>query len=163
MDRETVKKVVDIIEKGICEKKFGIAKHWEVIKAFAKGANIQVETLGGWVDEKEPHFYEDCHYRVKPETPRWRAYYGESYWSVKLLSSFPCNVYEDKDYQLRINDLRYEVGNYFKSKEEAQLVADCINKIFEFIREGVPVSEIEVKVDKTDGANKANVKEDEKN
>ncbi len=147
MDRETVKKVVDIIEKDICEKKFGIAKHWEVIKAFAKGANIQVETLGGWVDEKEPHFYEDCHYRVKPEAPqnRWRADFDECYWRVELFTLFPCSIYVDKDRRTEIPNHSYERGNYFENKKDAQLVANLINKIFAFIRDGVPASEIEVK------------------
>lgn len=145
MTRETAKQLINVIEQELCEKQHGIAKHWKLIKAFADGANIQIETYSGWVDVEDPDFQEYFHYRVKPATTRWRADYDECYWRVKLLSSFPCNVYEDKDYQHGIHDRCYEMGNYFKTEKDAQLVADCINKIFKLIRDGVPASEIEVK------------------
>ncbi len=121
MNREIAKQLVTVIEQGLCEKQYGIAKHWELVKKFADGDNIQVETYNGWVDTEDPTFEEDCHYRVKPEDPK------------------------------------------NETKKDAQLVADCINKIFKLIREGVPVNEIEVcKIDRTNGANKTKVKENEK-
>lgn len=165
MNREIAKQLVTVIEQGLCEKQYGIAKHWELVKKFADGANIQVETYIGWVDTEDPAFEEDCHYRVKPEDPknRWRADFDECYWRVELFTLFPCSIYVGKDRRTEIPNHSYERGNYFETKKDAQLVADCINKIFKLIREGVPVNEIEVcKIDRTNGANKTKVKENEK-
>lgn len=146
MTRETAKQLINVIEQGLCSKEYGIADHWELIKKFADGAEIQVETYNGWADVEEPEFEEGYCYRVKPEpSNRWRADCGETYWCVKLLTSFPCNVYEDKDYQQGFHDRCYERGNYFKNKEEAQMVANLINKIFALVRDGVPASDIKFK------------------
>lgn len=147
MDRETVKKVVDIIKQGLGEKLPGIVKHLELVKAFSDGANIQVETYNGWVDTEDPTFEEDRHYRVKPEAPqnRWRADFDECYWRVELFTLFPCSIYVDKDRRTEIPNHSYERGNYFENKKDARLVADCINKIFALLRDSVPASEIEVK------------------
>lgn len=85
------------------------------------------------------------YYCVKPETPRWRADFDECYWRVGLFTVFPCSIYAGKDRRNEVYDYSYEMGNYFETEKEAQLVANLINKIFELICDGVPASEIEVK------------------
>lgn len=146
MTREIAKQLVTVIEQGLCEKQHGIAKHWELIKKFADGANIQLETYNGWIDIEDPDFQQDYCYREKPEPPkRWRADFDECYWRVELFTVFPCSIYAGKDRRTEVSDYSYEMGNYFKNEKDARLVADCINKIFALIRDGVPASEIEVR------------------
>lgn len=149
MTKETAKQLINVIEQGLCEKQHGIAKHWELVKKFADGAEIQIETYDGWVDIKAPGFQEDFCYREKPEPPkRWRADVNKNYWHIAQLV-FP-HVKKDIDFRKELSDWRYKMGNYFETEKEAQLVANLINKIFALLRDGVPVSEIEVKQIKKD-------------
>ena len=50
--------------------------HADCIKAWADGAEIQSYEvrLGNWVDQKNPHFFLDKRYRVKPKekVKKWR-------------------------------------------------------------------------------------------
>ena len=48
--------------------------HREVIKAWVKGAAIQFDSLGEWVDDKNPQWYVDVKYRLKPPMYRFRPY-----------------------------------------------------------------------------------------
>lgn len=56
---------------------------------------------------------------------RWRAKIGEKYWYIS------CNfdVRQMKDYYWETDDLMYNIGNYFKTKEEAQVKLDKIKPI----------------------------------
>ena len=145
MNRETARQLINIVEQGLCSKEYGIADHWELIKKFADGVKIQVETYNGWTDVEEPDFEEGYCYRVKPEpSNRWRAKEGETYYRVDmLLGKAITNLFKEEFNEF--DDENFENGNYFKKYEEAQLVAEKISEIFALIREGVPASEIEVK------------------
>lgn len=59
---------------------------------------------------------------------RWRAEKGGLYWFVWVYDY----VFINYDFDIyRISDTkRYEKGNYFRTKEEAQEVADKIEAIF---------------------------------
>lgn len=147
MTRETASQIVNVVMEGILDKQYGVAKHWDFIVAYSNGADIQVKTYNkGWIDTDDPDFGEEDSFRLKPKPPKhWRADYGKTYWCVKLLTSYHCNVYEDKDYRHGIHARCYERGNYFENKKDAQMVAGYINKIFSLLRDGVPASDIEVK------------------
>jgi hypothetical protein len=47
----------------------GLIKHWEIVKAYKEGKQIQYysHTKNKWVDESNPEFFENLDYRVKPE------------------------------------------------------------------------------------------------
>ena len=57
-----------------------------------------------------------------PEGKRWRAKEGERYWWVQNDGG----VTNDCDDWVDIDDGRYELGNYFKTEEEAQKAADWL-------------------------------------
>ena len=57
---------------------------------------------------------------------RWRAEYGGTYYYVSSKS----RVEIDMDYKQDTDDIRYDNGNYFKTKEEAQKYADEIKELF---------------------------------
>lgn len=61
-----------------------------------------------------------------PKSKRWRAEMGEVYWYVGT----DAVVVNDKDYHQVPSDLRYLAGNYFRTQEAAEVVADKIKKLF---------------------------------
>ena len=51
-------------------------KHAELIKAWADGAEIQIDSATGWIDLGFPGWSADCEYRIKPESkPNWYRHY----------------------------------------------------------------------------------------
>ena len=97
-------------------------------------------TLDGryFVDDKYPrllHYRDDYDYSIidfnnlpKRQDKRWRAKVGGKYYS--FTSNFKVEEYiEDNDYYY--DNIDYNSGNYFKTKEEAQEVADKLNKCFQ--------------------------------
>lgn len=62
------------------------------------------------------------------ELPRWRAEKGERYFFVStgdgISASSSCEELDEVDYE------RFESGNYFKTREEAEAVAEKIREIF---------------------------------
>lgn len=60
------------------------------------------------------------------DLPNWRADMGEAYFYI----SADCYIMEDRDQHCYIDDKRYKVGNYFKTKEAAEKVASQIREIF---------------------------------
>lgn len=59
---------------------------------------------------------------------RWRAEHGGLFWFVWVYDY----VFVSYDFDIRSisNTKRYELGNYFRTKEEAQKVADKIKVTF---------------------------------
>ena len=60
------------------------------------------------------------------DLPRWRANYGEHYYYVK----YSCCVIRDIEVHGIGDDKCYECGNYFKTEEAAERVANQIREIF---------------------------------
>ena len=54
-----------------------------------------------------------------PKSKRWRAEEGDSYFCVTSQGK----VIESRDYYVDSDDNRYNVGNYFQTKEEAEEMA----------------------------------------
>lgn len=63
------------------------------------------------------------------ESKRWRAKEGGRYWCV----GNDGGVYDDYDDKTDVDDGRYELGNYFKTEEEAQRAANWL-KAFTVLR-----------------------------
>lgn len=61
---------------------------------------------------------------------RWRAEKGELYWCVKNDGG----TADDYEQRVDIDDGRYELGNYFKTEEEAQKASDWL-KAFAVLRD----------------------------
>lgn len=63
-----------------------------------------------------------------PQPKRWRAEYGGTYWFVATnatVTGESCDSYDGWDNQ------RYESGNYFRTKKEAQAMADRFKAMLE--------------------------------
>lgn len=54
-----------------------------------------------------------------PQPKRWRAKKREQYWFISS-----CEVCLDQECEEVYDDKRYNIGNYFRTKEEAQAMAD---------------------------------------
>jgi len=63
------------------------------------------------------------------EKLRWRAKYGNSYYSV-LQSAEKARAFPYHDRLTEYDTIRYNLGNYYQTNDQAQSVADCINAIF---------------------------------
>jgi hypothetical protein len=57
---------------------------------------------------------------------RWRAKHGGWYWTVDSL----CKTYRDFDLERSLDNLRYEAGDYYKTKAEAQAAAERVAKAY---------------------------------
>lgn len=60
------------------------------------------------------------------DLPRWRADYNKTY----LYISSRCSIIDEKECGAFIDEGRYNVGNYFRTREAAEKVAEQIRDIF---------------------------------
>ncbi|UOF77716.1 hypothetical protein [Caudoviricetes sp.] len=51
-------------------------KHAEIIKAWADGAEIQAKSDNVWLDCRNPEWFHNAEYRIKPEQRSDIVYYG---------------------------------------------------------------------------------------
>lgn len=58
--------------------------------------------------------------------PRWRALHGENYYVIGSTLTIDCQA----EIGHSVDDRRYSVGNYFKTEEAAERVANQIREIF---------------------------------
>ena len=89
-------------------------------------STVRIGTLTEWVTED---VIRNCPlFEVEYEKGRWRAEAGQKYY---YLRSFDCSI--DWEYERgRSTDLtRYDIGNYFKTKEQAQKFIESLKPIFE--------------------------------
>ena len=63
---------------------------------------------------------------------RWRAEKGEKYYFLNTESEIR-NIWEDKTKE---DETRYNLGNYFKTKEEAEKVKEELDKFWAKVKEG---------------------------
>ncbi len=60
------------------------------------------------------------------DLPRWRAQHYKNYFYI----SSSCSIITDAEFHYHTDDTRYNIGNYFKTKEAAEKVAEKIREIF---------------------------------
>ena len=60
------------------------------------------------------------------DLPRWRASYNQTYFHI----SSKCSIIDEKECGASIDEGRYYVGNYFRTREAAEKVASQIRDIF---------------------------------
>lgn len=65
------------------------------------------------------------------ELPRWRAEYDKKYYFVSECGEACCSSDIRDDY----DNARFNFGNYFKTREEAELCAKKVRKVFKAIIE----------------------------
>ena len=60
------------------------------------------------------------------DLPRWRASYNQTYFYI----SSRCSIIDEKECGAFIDGRRYDIGNYFRTREAAEKVASQIRDIF---------------------------------
>lgn len=60
------------------------------------------------------------------DLPRWRASYNQTYFHI----SSKCSIIDEKECGASVDESRYYVGNYFRTREAAEKVASQIRDIF---------------------------------
>ena len=60
------------------------------------------------------------------DLPRWRTDYNKTY----LYISSQCSIIDEKECGAFIDESRYNIGNYFRTREAAEKVAEQIRDIF---------------------------------
>ena len=65
-------------------------------------------------------------------TKRWRAKITETYYCIDDFNG----IYKEIESQLNSDNKRYKIGNYFKTKEEAEKVKVELDKFWEKVRAG---------------------------
>lgn len=101
-------------------------KHYDVIIAFANGAQIEGRPTpnSAWSLFPNPSWENDWEYRIKTEKDEpWKPKDGESYYFVDtdaecVETSFDINWTNDR--------LRIKSGNYFHTREEAEAAAERV-------------------------------------
>lgn len=63
------------------------------------------------------------------ELPRWRAEYDKKYYFVSECGKTRCS----SDIREALDDERFNLGNYFKTREEAELYAKKVREIYKVI------------------------------
>ena len=89
------------------------------------------------------HYREDYDYSIidfnnlprRQEYKKWRAEVGGIYYFIKRddYDSELDRVCETKDYYSYISNEQYKIGNYFKTREQAQEIVDQTNTYFQKI------------------------------
>lgn len=105
-------------------------KHAALIKAWADGAIIQCLDLKTkeWFDVggNFPTWSDECEYRIKPESDEpWKPELGDEYYAIYISFGdikFSRNRWNDDS----IDNKRYSKGNCFKTKGEAEQVAERV-------------------------------------
>lgn len=68
---------------------------------------------------------------IPPEPKRWRAEENHAYWAIDS----GVGVITDHEDRGKIENYRYEFGNYFKTEHQAELAADAIRELLKVIHE----------------------------
>lgn len=121
-------------------------KRYKLLKdlpTFNKGDVFYLGALGGLIREKDGviayaestlerfNILDSDWFEEIPEGyKRWRADRFDWYWYVGACGA----VSNDRDSGVSIDDMRYELGNYFKTEEEAQKAAEWL-KAFTTLRD----------------------------
>ena len=102
--------------------------HAELIKAWADGAEIQHFDTSAmqWKDCKEPNWFIQSQYRVKPEADEpWKPELGDEYYAISISFGeikFSRNRWNNDS----TDNILYSKGNCFKTKKEAKQAAERV-------------------------------------
>ena len=72
----------------------------------------------------------DAQKKAVVDLPRWRAEKEESYFHVFIDPVIQMQVIHATDFRCCADEKRYKLGNYFKTKEAAERVAEQIREVF---------------------------------
>lgn len=112
------RELIDAYERGeVVECSLPRSDQWMALKSKeemieSKGCDYQFD-------------FKNLRYRIKPETKRWRAADGEKVYYINEL--FRVNFFYEKRH-ICIGDVYYNVGNYFRTEEQAKAAAKLLKE-----------------------------------
>lgn len=146
LDSDWFEEIPEEYERGRAKKGEDTMKRYKLLKDLAgleAGSTLYLNELGNLVAEDKTtivflanfiHHYNlldsDWLGELPDERKRWRAKKGGQYWCVQSDGG----VVYDHEIEVDVDDERYEIGNYFKTEEEAQRTAEWI-KAFAILRD----------------------------
>ena len=106
------------LQTEVCEKGWGYTSDYRPATKAEKQRLFDALAKEGkrWNAEK----------KCVEDLPRWRTDYNKTY----LYISSQCSIIDEKECGAFIDESRYNVGNYFRTREAAEKVAEQIRDIF---------------------------------
>lgn len=62
---------------------------------------------------------------------RWRAEADQTYYSI--IFGFKLQIVKETETFSRYSDIQYQMGNYFKTEQDAKELFDCIETLMKFL------------------------------
>lgn len=118
---------------------FGSRSRFDEVLEWLKSQGAEECEFGGhsessiyYVDNGEVKMVDEIHSILFDivELPRWRAGYDVKYYFVTEYGEACCS----SDIKAALDNDRYNCGNYFKTREEAEVVAKKVREIFKAIK-----------------------------
>lgn len=127
MNRNEAKIFASIPREKLAVIEPKLDKHYDLICAFANGAEIEVfRGMGYWETQEEPKFLEDFKYRVKPRSAQhaepWKPKEGEKFFCLHSDTSILSTVFR---YVHPYEEL-LSAGNCFRTREEAEAARERV-------------------------------------
>ena len=100
----------------------------DVMLAYERGEQIEYRLIdcNTWCDNPDPKWnWSEFEYRIKPQPKRWRAEECGRYYYI----GEDGGIWFSQDVDRITDKCRFEAGNYFKSKESAQIMADKFKEL----------------------------------
>lgn len=156
MNRNEAKIFASIPREKLAVIEPKLDKHYDLICAFANGAEIEVfRGMGYWEKQEEPKFLEDFNYRVKPNmqpAEPWKPKNGDEYFCVCSSGEVGEVYFDDVNF---ITDKKYiDFGNYFRTREEAEAARERVRSALKggsVVKENLTTEPTEKLVESLDG------------
>lgn len=145
MTREQAKIYVKLSKEDLKELAPRLLNHYDFLKAFAEGVEIEEKCEFGWVKTTNPEFYEYSQYRFKkpvvtgnkPLPPlNWTPDIGESYYFVNISSrenNVMTTVRDNTVWSEAAFQDRAKLGNVFKDRNSAEQAFQVVLETLENI------------------------------
>ena len=106
------------LQTVVCEKGWGYTSEYRLATEAEKRCLFDALAKHGkrWNAEK----------KCIEDLPRWRASYNQTYFHI----SSKCSIIDEKECGAFVDEGRYYVGNYFRTREAAEKVVELIRDIF---------------------------------
>lgn len=129
MTREEAQVYAKLSMEDLAKINKGYAKHYDVLCAYANGAEIELKCDEGdkWVKTNNyPFFHESLEYRIKPSdsqpTERWKPKRGDCYYILEEYGDVSIVNFIDS----RMDASRINFGNCFQTRKEAETARERV-------------------------------------
>ena len=98
----------------------------EFRKALVDGKGVYMKMSNDWVRVRKVDFFSSA-FGYSIGKPRWRAKNGAKYWRV----CSDCQIDNVTEVGSTYDDRMFEIGNYHRTREQAQIILDKFKQILE--------------------------------